>query len=158
MSCFVVSNETIDAVVMSILGGSSSNLVLALNLGENTLPRTEIDPEYDEIWPELSEIESLQELGSRLLKHNVEAYEYSHEPDKLKFLQPRDYKFNFPTNPKLKNIELLVALECYMYQIVDHEEETLHPIFKLLKEVSANMYREYVRALPEWDQCREMWR
>ena len=158
MACLVVSNETIDAIVMAILGGNRSNLLLILNLGETFLPRTEIDPEYDEIWPELGELESVQALGDRLLKHNIEAYKYSRNSEASQDSLSSQYECKLLAKPKYTDMEMLMAIECYLYQIVDHEEETEHPIFKLLKEVSSNLYRDYVRSLPEWGQCVGMWR
>ena len=157
MSCFVVSNETIDAVVVAILGGTNSELSLAVNLGDHILPKIEINPEYEKIWPELRKMDSLEALGNRLLSHNVEAYEYSRCLDELKDLRLYEYKNNIRVKHNYTVMEMLVAIECYMYQIVDHEQETRHPIFRLFKELSSHLYREYVRSLPEWDRSGKMW-
>lgn len=158
MSCFVVSNETIDAIVMAIIGGTRSSLLLLKNLGEYRMPRSDINPEYEEIWPELTDMVSLEQLGDRLLVHNLEAYKYSNTVDAHKHTYNRKYRCNLLGKANYKDIEMLMAMECYMYQIVDHEEETRHPIFRLMKEACSQHYREYVRALPEWDQCANLWR
>ncbi|MFK7827502.1 MAG: hypothetical protein AB8G05_25375 [Oligoflexales bacterium] len=158
MDCFVVSNSTIDAIVMAISKGCRTN-PLQMSLRDSLPAWMENNPEYGEIWPELREMGTLQELGHRLLIHNIEAYEYrySNKLDAPKNPPKYDYNHISLARKEYKDLEKLMALECYMYQVVDHEEEISHPIFKLLKEVSANLYREYVRALPEWDEHDDMW-
>lgn len=151
MSCFVVKNETIDAVVMAIVGGNRSSLLSIMNLGDNKPVREGLEHEhYAKIWPELLIIGSMQELGERLLLHNVEAFDHRYKDSSEDY---PNYKCNLVKGRKFTDIEMLKAVACYMYQVVDHEQQDSHPIYKLLKELRYNMLNNYIMGTYEWENA-----
>ncbi len=144
MSCFIVSNDHIDAILTAVLKVKEINAPAWL--GEDGKIRNA------SCTSGLAGVDAWSKIGAMLLNENIKSFNFRYEEDTppADDYEFRVYREGRPGHVDLTPIQVLVLVDCYIYQSCEHPGWKYSEACRFAKAVKESMIYE----LPGYSDCR----